>query len=330
MMTSLVFLVPILVGVTAGPFQQSPDNRLSKRNEGSFPLTSETLTTDNNNNNDDNEGDESKPKKYFEQDITKDSSSTLSSFLNKYQRNEGKTEEENEEKVKDKVTKKNRKHKAIFMDYPLISRLRQTYPNSPNNDIGYNYIYDPNVEERTSSNTDEKYQESNIFYIRLPPTPYMFVPGLGYISQPPTYSTANLRPHIPQSKPSRPQVQTYQRPNPFIKLPIDFVSNGKPTSVYHWQKKKPLTNVKLTTDSPITNLDNLKPGFVNNGKPTTIYQWHTNLKLGKRPDDYVNNLDKGPYLFNGKPTSLYLLKSDGTSSGHRPIRYSSFENDNAY
>ncbi|XP_014601246.1 PREDICTED: uncharacterized protein LOC106785370 [Polistes canadensis] len=259
-----------------------------------------------------------------------DSGSPLSSFLNQYQRNEGKTEEENEEELMDKVTKKNRKHKAIFMDYPLISKLRQTYPNSPANDIGYNDIYDPNVEEKTTSNTGEKYHESNIFYIRLPPTPYMFVPGLGYISQPPTYSTANLRPHIPQSKPSRPQVQTYRRPNPFIKLPIDFVSNGKPTSVYHWQKKKPLTNVKLTTDSPITNLDDLKPGFVNNGKPTTIYQWHTNLKPGKRPDNYVNNLDKGPYLFNGKPISLYLLKSDGTSSDHQPIRYSDFENDNSY
>ncbi|KAI4474009.1 hypothetical protein M0802_015835 [Mischocyttarus mexicanus] len=316
-MTSLVFLVPILVGVTAGPFHQSPENRLSKQNERTLPLTSETLTTTDNNYNKNKEEDEIKPKKYLEKDILKDGEKE-------------KEKEEDEEEVKDKVTKKNRKHKGILMDYPLLSRLRKTYSNLPGNDIGYNDIYDPNVDGRTSSSTGKKYQESDIFYIRLPPTPYMFVPGLGYISQPPTYSTANLRPHIPQSKPSRPQAQTYQRPNPFIKLPIDFVSNGKPTSVYHWQKKKPLTNVKLTTDSPITNLYDLKPGFVNNGKPTTIYQWHTNLKPGKRPDDYVNSLDKGPYLFNGKPTSLYLLKSDGTSSGHQPIRYSNFENDNSY
>nr|XP_050854513.1 uncharacterized protein LOC127065759 [Vespula vulgaris] len=329
MMTTLVFLVPILIGVTTGSLQQLPGNQLSKQNEEAIPLSSGTLTADNNDNDDDNDRSEKKPKKYFGKDVTKDSDSSLSSFLNQYHRNEGKTKE-SEEEVADKLSKKDRKQKAIFLNYPLISRIQQTYSNSPAYDIGYNDIYDPNIEGRAPSNIGGKYQESNIFYIRLPPTPYMYVPGLGYISQPPTYSTANLRPHIPQSRPPKPQLPTYQRPNPFIKLPIDFVSNGKPTSVYQWQKKKPVTNVKLPTDSPITNLDDLKPGFVNNGKPTTIYQWHTNLKPGKRPNDYVNNLDKGPYLFNGKPTSLYLLKSDGTSSDRRPIRYSDFENNNSY
>ncbi|KZC13723.1 hypothetical protein WN55_06012 [Dufourea novaeangliae] len=150
----------------------------------------------------------------------------------------------------------------------------------------------------------------------------MFVPGLGYISQPPTYTTSNLRPQIPYAKPSRPK----QPVNPFIKLPIDFVSNGKPTSVYQWQKKP----TKKPSDSPITNLDTLSTDFVSNGKPTSIYQWQTNLKPINRPDDVVNNLDKGPYTFNGKPTSFFLLKPDGTTSARQPIRYPDYQQDNSY
>ncbi|KAK9294314.1 hypothetical protein QLX08_011033 [Tetragonisca angustula] len=186
-----------------------------------------------------------------------------------------------------------RKHKAIFVNYPLVPQL--PFPNVPYN----------NFDERTSG-----YEESNIFYIRLPPTPYMFVPGLGYISQPPTYSTANLRPQVSYARPARPK----QPVNPFIKLPIDFVSNGKPTSVYQWQKK----TSKKPIDSPVTKLDSLSTEFVSNGKPTSVYQWQSNVKPA---DDLVNKLDNGPYLFNGKPTSFFLLKPDGATGARQPFRY---------
>ncbi|XP_020300624.1 uncharacterized protein LOC109864120 [Pseudomyrmex gracilis] len=227
-----------------------------------------------------------------------------------------------------------RKHKAIFVDYPLIPH----YPRVPA------YEVDDSSEITTKdrlSGESERYQESDIFYIRLPPTPYMFVPGLGYISQPPAYSTAALKPQISLIAQTLPQLSPHMRPtvrpqpaaaavvaaasqqtvNPFIKLPIDFVSNGKPTSVYQWQKKPG----KKPTDSPITNLDELSAGFVSNGKPTSVYQWQANLKPAKRPDNSLNSLDMGPYTFNGKLTGVYLLGADGSSSVRQPIRYPDYQ-----
>ncbi|KAF3423883.1 hypothetical protein E2986_05898 [Frieseomelitta varia] len=195
--------------------------------------------------------------------------------------------------------KATRKHKAIFVNYPLVPQLFDTG-------------------ERASG-----YEESNIFYIRLPPTPYMFVPGLGYISQPPTYSTANLRPQVSYARPARPKPPYQQPANPFIKLPIDFVSNGKPTSVYQWQKK----TSKKPIDSPITKLDSLSAEFVSNGKPTSIYQWQSNPRPA---DDLVNKLENGPYVFNGKPTSFFLLKPDGNAGARQPFRYPGHRQDNSY
>lgn len=206
------------------------------------------------------------------------------------------------------------------------------YPKVPTYEIDYNDNSDL-ITDRSSgaSNNKMRYQESDIFYIRLPPIPYMFVPGLGYISQPPTYSGASPKPQIsPVSqlvqlhhvRPVRPQPASQQTVNPFIKLPIDFISNGKPTSVYQWQKKPG----KKPTDSPITNLDNLSADFVNNGKPTSIYQWQPNFKPAKRPDDSLNSLDMGPYTFNGKLTGVYLLESDDSTSMHQSIRQSNYQN----
>ncbi|EFN83506.1 uncharacterized protein LOC105184172 [Harpegnathos saltator] len=235
-----------------------------------------------------------------------------------------------------------RKHKAMFVDYPLVSPI---YPGLSAYEID-GYEEEPAVTgtERSSGDSAKRYQESNIFYIRLPPTPYMFVPGLGYISQPPTYSVASaaassLRPQVvpvvgqlpqllqlpaPHAKPVRPgQPGVYpagETVNPFIKLPIDFVSNGKPTAVYQWQKKPG----KKPADSPITNLDSLSADFVSNGKPTSIYQWQANLK---RPDASLNSLDLGPYNFNGKPTGLYLLGPDGSSAMHQSIRRPDYQAD---
>ena len=228
----------------------------------------------------------------------------------------------NEVGQKDKPSRKTRKHKAIFVNYPLVPQL-------PFSNVPYDYSNNNfDTGERAPAVADPSgYEESNIFYIRLPPTPYMFVPGLGYISQPPTYSTANLRPHVSYARPARPK-PPYQKPvNPFIKLPIDFVSNGKPTSVYQWQKKAS----KKPTDSPITNLDSLSTEFVSNGKPTSVYQWSSNSKPTRKPvDDFVNKLDNGPYVFNGKPTSFFLLKPDGTTGARQPFRYPDYRQDNSY
>ena len=112
------------------------------------------------------------------------------------------------------------------------------------------------------------YPDSPIYYIRLPPTPYVFVPGLGYVSQPP-----------PPPAPMTSQI------NPFINVPIDFIANGKPTNIYQW-----------------SGAPSVQPGYPNN--PAYPYPKPKPTK----PDSNVNTLNKGPYVFNGKPSDVYVLR----------------------
>ncbi|XP_017892154.1 uncharacterized protein LOC108632236 [Ceratina calcarata] len=309
MRSSLVLLVSIVASAAAAPLEDPQNGRLFAWNTSEFPVSTEAeIVTDK----------EAASHSAKKQSETSDGGTTDSSLpsvtTHDYDRAETTDDALQAKMQESKATKKSRKHKAIVLDY--LSKL--PFSNVLPYDVNYNN-YDT---EGRKTSTLHRHPDSNIFYVRLPPTPYMFVPGLGYISQPPKYSTSSLRPQFgiyAKPKPSGTDKQTVQKP--FIKVPIDFVSNGKPTSVYQWQKKKN----KKPADSPITNLDGLSADF--NGKPSTIYQWQGAVKPVKKTDDLVNILDKGPYYFSGKPTSVYVLNPDGTSKLHQRIRY---QRDNSY
>ncbi|XP_049948233.1 uncharacterized protein LOC126456528, partial [Schistocerca serialis cubense] len=112
-----------------------------------------------------------------------------------------------------------------------------------------------------ASTRRKPFPDSPVYYIRMPAAPYVFVPGLGYVSQPP-----------PPPPPPPRRAATY---NPFINVPVEFVSNGKPTGVYRWQGRP-----ASTTTTP-------KPALQQSA---------------------VNTLDKGPYVFNGKPSRVHVLR----------------------
>lgn len=136
-------------------------------------------------------------------------------------------------------------------------------------------------------------QNSPIFYIRLPPTPYMFVPGMGYISQPPTMQPIASPYALPPPPPPQPAVPAM---SPFINLPINFVSNAKPTGIYQWNSG--------------TNFGPQFPSYLP-PRPRPSYQ---------RPKPYVQHQDskithlKGPYMFNGRPEDVYLLPNPSFTS----------------
>lgn len=132
-------------------------------------------------------------------------------------------------------------------------------------------------------------QNSPIFYIRLPPTPYMFVPGMGYISQPPT-----LQPIAPQySLPPPPPMPQAAVPgvSPFYNLPINFVSNGKPTGVYQWNGG--------------SSFGPQFPSYLP-PRPRPTYQRPPKPYIQAPQNSKVTHL-KGQYLFNGRPEDIYLL-----------------------
>lgn len=130
-------------------------------------------------------------------------------------------------------------------------------------------------------------KNSPIFYIRLPPTPYMFVPGMGYISQPPTIQP--LTPQYPI--------------NPFINLPLTYLSNAKPTGVFPW-------NPQASTNYAGPQFPSYLPP-----RPQKPYRPKPQIPPGSAAaaaalqgpaqDSKITHL--GSYLFNGRPESIYLM-----------------------
>ncbi|KAL1130415.1 hypothetical protein AAG570_011663 [Ranatra chinensis] len=101
--------------------------------------------------------------------------------------------------------------------------------------------YEEREDNELSARVRPQKGNSPIYYIRLPPSPYVLVPGLGYVSRPPSPRP----PPVPQTPDSN-----------LIRLPVDFLSNGKPTTVYSW-------------DSQVLHLD--KGPYFFNGRPTDIF-----------------------------------------------------------
>lgn len=162
-------------------------------------------------------------------------------------------------------------------------------------------------------------KESQIFYIRLPPTPYMFVPGIGYVSQPPSYN--------PLMAPQPPPVPSYTPPPPsqFYNLPLNFIGNGKPTNVYQWQGNQPFGGYQ----PQYPNYQS--PQYPNyNQFPAPHYQQNPQFQQFPQVEQYpqmrpqrpqrpyqrppmnpyenskIHNL-KSQFLFNGRPDDVYFL-----------------------
>lgn len=123
---------------------------------------------------------------------------------------------------------------------------------------------------------------SPIYYIRLPPQPYMFVPGLGYVSQ-----------------------NTPSAVSQFVNLPMPFVANGKPSNIYQWSG----TFQGFPTQPPPTNSF---PGFSSPPAHPPLYT--TSMKPVKKPlpESTVHRLP-GTFTFNGKPEDIFVLRDSYNS-----------------
>lgn len=172
------------------------------------------------------------------------------------------------------------------------------------------YDYEPNEIDESMSRVNRRRPQHNmgqiennspIFYIRLPPTPYMFVPGLGYVSQPPSIQPMSQQmgslghgqmSHMPQMSHMQQMSQMPQMPqmpvNPFINVPLNFLANGKPSNIYQW------------------------PGYGQQfNMPYPIRPQHRPFYHKQKPfiqDSKIHNL-KGQYLFNGRPEEVFLLQN---------------------
>ncbi|XP_026474625.1 uncharacterized protein LOC113378305 [Ctenocephalides felis] len=209
-----------------------------------------------------------------------------------------------------------RKAKSLFFDFPLASyRTNNEYEESP---LDYDALLmsshqqvddidDPEDLSR-SAPSRKRYQNngnfpnSPIYYIRLPATPYMFVPGLGYVSNPPTMNQLGAGALPPP-------------PDPFINLPVNFMSNGKPTNIYQWpdpfvptanrpfqQQHQPQFQIqKYQQQNGFSQFQ--APSYQQNAIPQPIKK----TPKPSNSDSKVTHL-KGPFPFNGRPTDIIVLR----------------------
>ncbi|XP_065339668.1 uncharacterized protein LOC135939294 [Cloeon dipterum] len=134
------------------------------------------------------------------------------------------------------------------------------------------------AEDDNSSNNQA---DSPIYYIRLPANPYVYMPGMGYVSRPQPLQTPVASP--PPVVPPRPA-------SPFYQLPLDFVSNGKPGSTVQIWPRDP-------TPAPIVPSTPAAPVMPPRPKPVST----------------INRLP-GQFYFNGKPSGFYILQQDPYNS----------------
>jgi len=144
------------------------------------------------------------------------------------------------------------------------------------------------------------YKNSPIYYIRLPPTPYMFVPGLGYISQPPSY-----QPMAPAPQPI----------SPFYNLPLEFLSNGKPSNIYQWGSPATQFAPQNPYAEPQAPQYGGYPSYQQ--RPQRPYQRPVNPYV---QESKVTNL-KGPFLFNGRPEEIFVLQNSFSSPIYADPRF---------
>ncbi|XP_055906661.1 uncharacterized protein LOC129941918 [Eupeodes corollae] len=135
----------------------------------------------------------------------------------------------------------------------------------------------------SSSSRLQSLDNSPVYYVRLPPTPYMYTPGLGYISQPPSQSLTAYHSNAG---------------NPFMSLPINFLSNGQPNGAYEYSMPE-----LMSSTFP-------GKGFLRQEPPV-----FGRKSFMEQDSGFGTTTLKGRFDFNGRPDNLYVLP-DSSSYYH--------------
>ncbi|XP_034248347.1 uncharacterized protein LOC117649569 [Thrips palmi] len=122
--------------------------------------------------------------------------------------------------------------------------------------------------------------DSPIYYIRLPPSPYVLVPGVGYVSSPNRRPLGGMASMAAAAPPPPPQSAGG---SPFYNLPLAFMSNGKPTGVY-------------------------QPSWGPSAQPMAQPQRPVRPARPPQQQAAMFSLNKGPYVFNGRPSDIFILR----------------------
>ncbi|XP_046805039.1 mucin-2 [Lucilia cuprina] len=229
----------------------------------------------------------------------------------------------------------------VYVPYPFImspEMFYQSYSTLPHlaNDFEDSMSRGAGSSRRpTATQNPSSYpRNSPIYYVRLPPTPYMFLPSLGS-------SSTNI--------PGYPSMLPYQSLPPFppfssiYNVPINFLTNGKPTNIYQMSAppndvQNPLQFANIPSSfntrpppppppnayrpphnyfqvQPPTTSSNYAPypasatssSASSPSSPTT-----SATSSSSHQDSKLTSL-KRPYYFNGRPEDIYILPNNFNS-----------------
>lgn len=197
----------------------------------------------------------------------------------------------------------------VLIPFPLYIAPDMFYPSYPgtNNDLDDVVMSRAAGERRPLSAHSPR--NSPIYYVRLPPTPYMFVP-------------TNLAPGPFGSSFS--PLLTYQPMPTFstfgsvFNLPVNFLANGKPSGVY--QMNGPANEMTSFSTGLGSNHFNARPPTPSNPyrpmSPTTAGGYgHSQQTYGlstlpaPQQESKLTSL-KRPFVFNGRPEDIYILPNN--------------------
>ncbi|EDV54157.1 uncharacterized protein LOC6555219 [Drosophila erecta] len=199
----------------------------------------------------------------------------------------------------------------VLIPFPLYLAPDMFYPtfSGASNDLEDVVMSRASGGRRPGANHASPARNSPIYYVRVPPTPYMFLPNM---------------PTAPFGGGFSPLL-TYQPMPSFsaygsvFNLPVNFLANGKPTGIYQ------------VNGSPGEAVGSLTPGLGAGGygmrppTPSNPYRPMSSSSMGSyggsqqsfglasipvpQQDSKLTSL-KRPFVFNGRPEDIYILPNN--------------------
>ncbi|XP_017857115.1 PREDICTED: COPII coat assembly protein sec16 [Drosophila arizonae] len=198
----------------------------------------------------------------------------------------------------------------LLIPFPLYIAPDMFYPSYPGagNDLEDVVMSRAAGDRRPSA--AQAARNSPIYYVRLPPTPYMFVPT----NLAPTPFANSFSPLLTYQP-----MPTFSTFGSVFNLPVNFLANGKPSGIY--QMNGAAGDMASYTPGYGSNFNLRPPTPTNPYRPPPVANYgHAPQKQGfglaslpaPQQDSKLTSL-KRPFLFNGRPEDIYILPNNVNS-----------------
>lgn len=197
----------------------------------------------------------------------------------------------------------------VLIPFPLYIAPDMFYPNYPgaSNELD-DVVMSRAAGERRPTLSGHSSRNSPIYYVRLPPTPYMFVPT----NLPAGAFGSSFSPLLTYQP-----MPTFSTFGSVFNLPVNFLANGKPSGIYHMNGAP---NDISPFASGLGNSFNVRPPTPSNpyrptppAPPQGFGNVQQSFGLATMPapqqDSKLTSL-KRPFVFNGRPEDIFILPNN--------------------